>query len=259
MTLFSILPEWTCFLMTLIFVQFSHETGFRVGTIRRLKPGENPETAAGTISGIMIGLLAFILAFTFNGASNNHDQRKDLLIQEANAVRTTYQRSMQLPDPYRAKVRDLLREYVDIRLKMRGLRIADLKPLISRTMAIQSDLWSLVIDLHKKEPNTPMIGIFTESVNEVFDLNVKRFNAVTQGRISAVIWSVLYLLTFITMAMMGYRIGLNGIRSTFMELSLTLAFSSVLVLIIALDRPNGIMRIDPKPLGNVLKMLSAGS
>jgi len=259
MTLFSIVPEWVCFLMTLVFVQLSHETGFRIGTIRRLRPGENPETAAGTISGIMIGLLAFMLAFTFNGASTNHDIRKELLIEEANAIRTTYQRSMQLPDTYNTKVRDLLKEYVDIRLKLRGLRMSDLKPLIIRTMAIQDELWSLVIDLQKKEPNAPMLVLFTQSMNEVFDLNVKRFNAVTQGRISPVIWSVLYLLTFITMAMMGYRIGLSGIRSTFMELSLTLAFSSVLLLIIALDRPNGIMRIDPRPLSSVLKMLSSGS
>jgi len=250
------LPEWACFIATLIFVQFSHEIGFRIGAWRRLKPGENPETAAGTISGIMIGLLAFILAFTFNGASNNHDIRKDLMIDEANAVRTTYQRSMQLPDPYRANVRELLREYVDIRLKVRQLRMAGLKSAVSRIRTIQNDLWSIALELQKKEPNAPMMVLFTQSLNEVFDLHVKRYSAILQGRISTIIWIVLYLLTFITMAMMGYRIGLNGIRSTFMEMSLALAFSSILVLIIALDRPSGMLRIDPKALEDVLKMLT---
>lgn len=250
------LPEWACFIATLIFVQFSHEIGFRIGAWRRLKPGENPETAAGTISGIMIGLLAFILAFTFNGASNNHDIRKDLMIAEANAVRTTYQRSMQLPDPYRANVRELLREYVDIRLKVRQLRMVGLKSALNRIRTIQNDLWSIALELQKKEPNAPMIVLFTQSLNEVFDLHVKRYSAILQGRIATMIWVVLYLLTFITMAMMGYRIGLNGIRSTFMELSLALAFSSILVLIIALDRPSGMLRIDPKALEDVLKMLA---
>lgn len=259
MMLFYKIPEWMCFVATLIFVQASHEAGFKIGTRRRLKPGENPSTAAGTISGIMVGLLAFILAFTFNGASNNHDVRKDLIIEEANAVRTAYQRSMELPDPYRAQVRDLLREYVDIRLKARQLRRPDFKPALDRTLAIQNDLWSIALELQKKEPNTPMVGLFTESLNEVFDLHVKRMNAIFQGRISMLIWIMLYFLTFITMAMMGYKIGLHGIRSTFMEVTLALAFSSLLILIIALDRPDGIMRIHPRALIDVLNMLSSGS
>ncbi|MCX5666372.1 MAG: hypothetical protein NT036_04930 [Candidatus Omnitrophica bacterium] len=259
MTLFYRLPEWACFIATLIFVQISHEIGFRIGTMRRLKPGENPETAAGTISGVAIGLLAFMLAFTFNGASNNHDLRKDLLIDEANIVRTAYQRSMQLPDPYCANVRDLLREYVDIRLNMSQHRRGNFKQVFDRMKVIQHDLWSTALELQKKEPNTPMLGLFTESLNELFNLNAKRSNAFLQGRISIIIWIVLYFLTFITMTMVGYRIGLHGIRSTFMEITLALAFSAVLLLIITLDHPNGMLKVDPRPLADVLKILGSGS
>ena len=257
MAIFYRLPEWACFIATLIFVQLSHEIGFRIGTIRRLRPGENPETAAGTISGVAIGLLAFMLAFTFNGASNNHDLRKDLLIDEANTIRTAYQRSMQLPDPYCANVRDLLREYVDIRLNMSQLRRTNFRQAFNRMQAIQHDLWSTALELQKKEPNTPMLGLFTESLNELFNLNAKRSNAFLQGRISTIVWIVLYLLTFITMAMVGYRIGLHGIRSTFMEITLALAFSAVLLLIIILDHPNGMLKVDPRPLADVLKMISS--
>jgi len=259
MTIFYRLPEWACFVATLIFVQLSHEVGFRIGTIRRLKPGENPETAAGTISSVAIGLLAFMLAFTFNGASNNHDLRRDLILDEANTVRTVYQRSMQLPDPYRANVHDLLREYADIRLNTRQLGRANFKQAFSRMQVIQHDLWSTALEVQKKEPNTPMLGLFTESLNELSNLNAKRSNAFLQGRISIIIWVVLYFLTFITMAMVGYRIGLHGIRSTFMEVSLALAFSAVLLLIITLDRPNGMLKIDPRPLADVLKMISSDS
>ncbi len=258
MMIFYRLPEWACFVLTLIFIQLSHEAGFRIGTRRRLKPGENPETAAGTISGIMIGLLAFLLAFTFNGASNNHDLRRDLIVEEANAVRTAYQRSMLLTDPDRIQVRDLLREYVDIRLKIRQLRGNDMKQAFERVMAIQRDLWSIALETQKKEPNAPMITLFTQSLNDVFDLHVKRFSAVLQGRISIIIWIILYLLMFITMAMIGYRIGLHGVRSAFMDLTLTVAFASVLLLIIALDRTDGMLRIDPRPLVNVLNMISSG-
>ena len=47
----SILPEWACFILTLIFVLFSHEVGYRLGFKKSLKPGENPAEAAGALSG----------------------------------------------------------------------------------------------------------------------------------------------------------------------------------------------------------------
>lgn len=256
MTMFYRFPEWACFITTLVFVLISHEVGFRLGTRRKLKAGENPETAAGTISGVTIGLLAFILAFMFNGASNNHDFRKDTLGDEASTIRAVYQQSMQMPNTYRTNVRNLLREYVTIRLNMGQRQKTNFKQTFVRMKVIQQDLWSIALELQTKEPNTPMLGLFTESLNHLFDLNAKRSNAFIQGRISLLIWIVLYLLTFITMAMVGYRIGLSGIRSTFMELTLALAFSSVLILIIALDRPNGMLRLNPKPLVDVSKMLN---
>lgn len=258
MSLFFRLPEWACFIATILILQFFHEVGFRIGTIRRLRPGENPETAAGAISGITIGLLAFILAFTLNGASNNHDLRKDLLIKEANTIRTIYQSSMQMSEPYQTKVRGLLREYLEIRLKMHGFKINELRQLIGRAKNIQTELWSIALAVQKKEPATPMVASFTESLGHLFDLNTERINAITQGRISSLIWIVLYLLTIITMAMVGYRIGLHGIRSTFMELCLILSFALVLSVVIALDRPNGIMSTNMRPLSTVLKMIQAG-
>jgi hypothetical protein len=256
---FTDLPELAFFVVTIIFVLISYEVGFKFGTKRRLKPGENPETAAGTLSGTTLGLLAFMLAFTFNGAATTHHARKDLVFKEANAVRTTYQYSMAMPEPYRAKVHELLREYVDVRVNIPGLRPADIKPALERTMAIQNELWSTALTVQKNEKNVPMIGLFAESLSKVFDLHVERFETVFQSRIPSIIWVVLFLLTFITMAMMGYRIGLSGLRSTFIEVSMALSFSLVLLLILALDCLRGILQVSQKPLAEVLKMLSAGS
>lgn len=259
MVIFSRLPEWICFIATLVLLQFSHEVGFKIGTIRRLKPGENPETAAGALSGITIGLLAFMLAFTFNGASNNHDLRKDLFVQEANTVRAMYQSSLQMPEPYQIKVRNLLQEYLDLRIKMSGANTANLKQSVERLKKLQGELWSINLELQKKETSTPMSGLFMESLNKLFDLNTERVSAVTQGRIPSIIWTVLYLLTIITIVMVGYRIGLHGIRSTFMELCLIVSFSLILSLIIVLDRPNGVMRPNTRPLSAILNMVSTGA
>ena len=258
----SILPEWACFILTLIFVLFSHEVGYRLGFKKSLKAGENPSEAAGALSGTATVMLAFLLAFAFNGAASHNQLRKDLVIEEANAIRTTYQQSMGLPDPYRARIRDLLREYVDIRVNLGQihgqLRKVDLGRAITRTLAIQDDLWSLALVLQKKESSAPMVSAYTQSLGTVFDLHVQRFNAAFRTRLPPVVWAVLYLLAFITMAMIGYRVGLSGARSTFIEVGIALAFSLVLFLITSLDRTSGILRATQQPLIDLLSMIRGG-
>jgi hypothetical protein len=257
MTFISNVPEWVYLIVTLIYVLLSQEVGYRFGTRRRLKPGDNPVEAAGTMAGTAIGLLAFMLAFTFNGAASNHHARKDLVIEEANTIRTAYLQSMALPDPYRARVHDLLQEYLDIRVNAMKFNEAELQKALKRTTAIQSDLWSVALTLQQKEPNAPMVGPFTDSLQKIFNLHVQRFEAALQTHIPALIWIALYLLTFFAMAMIGYRIGLAGPRSTFIAVSMAMAFSAILLLIITLDRPVGLIKISQKPLVDVLATLHA--
>ena len=65
--------------------------------------------------GVTLGLLAFILAFTFGLASSRFDNRRQLLLDEANALGTTYLRAGMLPE-WGEEVRRLLRDYIGHRL-----------------------------------------------------------------------------------------------------------------------------------------------
>lgn len=223
-----------------------------------MRPEGNPEEAAGTMTGTATVMLAFLLAFAFNGAANHNQIRKDLVIEEANAIRTTYQQSMGLPDPYRARVRELLREYVEIRANLGKPATMGLDQAMKRTLAIQDDLWSEALILQKSVTNSPMVGPYTQSLNKVFDLHTQRFNAAFRTRIPLVIWSVLYLLAFITMSIIGYKVGLSGERSTFIEIGIALAFSMVFFLISSLDRTTGILSASQQPMLDVLRMIIAG-
>jgi hypothetical protein len=257
--MFLQLPEWVCFAVTVIFVLIAYEIGYKFGTRRRLKPGENPDSAAGALSGTTLGLLAFMLAFSFNGASSYHDLRKELLIDEANAIRTAYQQSVALPEPYRAEVHGLFQEYLDIRVNALNLSPEELKKALVRTKVIQDELWAMAIQLEQKEKGAPLADKFTESLGKIFDLHVNRVEAAFHTRIPSIIWIVLFSLTFLTMAMMGYRVGLSGARSLFIEVSTALAFSAVLIVIIALDQPLSMLKINPAPLADVLNMVRTGS
>ena len=65
--------------------------------------------------GAMLGLLAFILAFTFGLVAARFDTRRQVLLDEANAIGTTYLRAGMLPEQGE-KIRALLRDYVSVRL-----------------------------------------------------------------------------------------------------------------------------------------------
>jgi hypothetical protein len=74
------------------------------------------ETPVGEMVASTLGLLAFILAFTFGLAASRFDAKRQLLVDEANAVGTTYLRAEMLPER-RDEIRALLRDYVEVRIE----------------------------------------------------------------------------------------------------------------------------------------------
>jgi len=83
----------------------------------------------------------------------------------------------------------------------------------------------------EKNPNSIIVGLFIQSLNEVIDLHTKRVVAGLQSRIPTVIWLVLYAITVLAMAEMGYQTGLAGKRRPLSIPAVALAFSAVMVLI----------------------------
>src|SRR5215813_6547607 len=109
------LPLWALFISILLVVLLSVECGYRLGAYRRRRREEEKEAPLGTMVGAELGLLAFILAFTFGLAAARFDTRRQVLLDEANAIGTTYLRAGMLPERSE-EIRRLLRGYVGVRL-----------------------------------------------------------------------------------------------------------------------------------------------
>ena len=99
------LPLWGVFVAILFVVVLSVECGYRLGKYRRSRHELEKEAPVGTMVGATLGLLAFILAFTFGLAAARFDARRQVLLDEANAIGTTYLQTSFLKS---AKVRDAL-------------------------------------------------------------------------------------------------------------------------------------------------------
>jgi membrane protein YdbS with pleckstrin-like domain len=246
---------WAMWAATIIFVLLFVEVGFRLGRFRRLSDKEK-ESPVSAIVGATLGLLAFMLAFTFGTAASRFGTRRLLVLDEANAIGTTYLRAEMLAEPQRTEVRKLLREYVDVRLA--AVRPDQLEPAIRRSEELQNQLWQQAVAVSTQDSRSVIAGLFIQSLNEVIDLHSKRIAAGLRSRIPGSIWFGLYLLTAIAMTSVGYHAGLSGACRSIALLALVIAFSAVILLIADLDRPReGLLRVSQQAMIDLQKGMSA--
>ncbi|HEY5838122.1 MAG TPA: hypothetical protein VIT19_03735 [Pyrinomonadaceae bacterium] len=249
------LPIWIVFPVTLVIGLLAVEIGCRVARRRKERAKEKTEAPAAPIVAATLGLLAFMLAFTFGIAAARFEERRQALLSESNAIGTTYLRASVLPEPMAADARNLLREYVDVRLA--GADPSKLNEAISRSEELHKHLWSQAVGAAQKE-RSPMTSLFMQSLNDVINLHEKRVMAALHSRVPGVIWLGLYLLLVLSMAVLGYHEGISGSRRSLAGFALVLAFSTVLVVITDLDRPGeGLLRVSQQSLVNVRKTMAA--
>jgi hypothetical protein len=240
------LPLWGVFVAILIVVLLSVECGYRLGRYRRNRHEQEKETPVGTMVGATLGLLAFILAFTFGLAAARFDTRRQVLLDEANAIGTTYLRAGMLPER-REEIRALLRNYVDTRLE--AVRSGNIAEGMRQSENIQNDVWTHAIAVGEKNPNSIAVGLFVQSLNDMIDLHAKRAQASLRSRIPGAIWIGLLAVAALSLATMGYHAGMVGTRRSLAILAVAFTFSVVIELIADLDRPQeGVLKVSQHAL-----------
>ncbi len=214
------------------------------------------ETTASATVGATLALLAFTLAFTFAMAASRYDTRKQLVLEEANAIGTTYLRALLLPTLQASEVRELLRRYVDARLEA-AAQPGKRSEALARSEQLHELLWRQAVAAGSAQADSVMTGLFIASLNDVIDLHAKRL-AAWRNRIPPTIWLFLYLTAVLGMASMGYHTGLTGSRRTAAVIFLTLAFSGAMALIADLDRPQqGLIRVSQQAMQDLQASMRA--
>ena len=229
------LPIWGLLLATIAVVALALEGGFRLGKRQQLLSGGKSEVSAAMV-GATMGLLAFMLAFTFNGAAGRHDARKALVVEEANEIEKPWLRAGFLAEPYRSEIRGLLKNYVEVRVEAASAKM-DLQAATRQSEALHAKMWALAEEVGRQNSASITNGLFVQALNEVIDLHLKRVTVTIRNRVPTPIWATLFVLMVVGMVMMGTQIGIGGKRHLGMEVALAIAFSVVLFVIADLDRP----------------------
>ena len=239
----DVLPLWAFFVGTLLLAAAAIEGGLRLGRYRRRMSGMEKEQTIGTIVGATMGLLAFMLAFTFGLAATRFDARRKAVVDEANAVGTTYLRAGLLDDAPRNEVRALLRRYVDGRLRVS--ETGDVDAMLAESADIHRRLWAQAENVGRGDPHSITVGLFIESLNEMIDLQASRILIAVQSRVPIVLWLILYLTALLSMSEIGYQAGLSDSRRSPATFAMIVCFSLILLLIADLDRPReGFVRVN---------------
>jgi hypothetical protein len=239
--------------VVLIFVLFAlvsllaYELGFRIGNWWQVRtPGEQ-EGPTGMLVGSILALLAFLLAITMGMASDRFDTRRGLVLAEANSIGTTYLRAGYLPEPASSEIRNLLREYVPLRIAPSDR--ATLEAGIQRSAELLEELWAISEDVARTTDQGDLVSLYLDSLNETIDLHSSRVAAGVYARVPATVLWLLIGGSILTLAMVGYSAGLTGRRSPLSAIVLVLALGAVTVLVIDLDRPrDGFVMVSQQPM-----------
>jgi hypothetical protein len=151
-TIIPRIPLPAVFFGTFLLVILSIFLGYKIGVYQRKRYGGKEETPVGTVVGATLGLLAFMLAFTFGITAARFDARKQLVLDDVNAIGTLFLRTDFLVEPYRTEIRKLLRDYVHLRTEWID-HPEKLEEDLTLSEEIQNKVWSRAVEAVAKTTN----------------------------------------------------------------------------------------------------------
>ena len=233
------IPLWGIFLGTLMITLLSLEVGFQSGKWKRRSLPAEEKIQVGPFVAASLSMLAFMLAMVFSNVQTRSHQRMQVALDEARVTGSAYRAAAALPAAERAEVRQLLNDYVSLRVEaLQDGTAQRLQQALDRSGELQSVLWSRAVTFADQHP-TPVTSLFMQSVNKVIESHEKRITVSIHYRLPGILWIVLYGLLILANAQGGYASAMASRRRLIaITLSATLAFSVVLLLVVSLDRPH---------------------
>jgi hypothetical protein len=220
------------------------EIGFRIG-MRFRKTAGGEET--GILDGAIFALLGLLLGFAFAGAVDRFGHRRDLIIHEANAIHTAYQRVDLLNAEDQPAVRMLFHSYIDARLKMYDLLDAggDPQPAWRETGQVQAQLWSAALrGVNQDGVKDDAPEIVLPALNEMFEVATERRVALAL-HLPGLILYLLIAVSLLGALLAGNGMARSGTRHVLHAAIFAAAVSLTIYAILDLDHPRaGFIRLD---------------
>ncbi|MCL4181243.1 MAG: DUF4239 domain-containing protein [Verrucomicrobia bacterium] len=221
------------------------ELGWRLGRQQRGQSEESSRAGLGAVEGAVFALMGLLVAFTFSGAASRFDQRRQLIVEESNAIGTAWLRLDLLSAEARTELRELFRQYLDRRLAAYAKMpdVAAAMGELAKANALQGGIWSRAVAACQESPG-PLTAQVLPALNAMFDLASTR-TAVTQMHPPGIIYIMLGALALMSSMLAGYAMSGSRARSWIHTLGFALIIAISVYVILDLEFPRtGLIRVD---------------
>jgi hypothetical protein len=235
------------------------EVGFRIGRRSGNQVAPDAKSQHLTVEAGLLGVLGLMLGFTMAMALNRFELRKQIVLQEAQAIGSAHLFTRLLPTEESKEIGDLLRAYTSVRIRPENRHDVYEQIAAARreSARLQGALWARAAAYGLKDPSPVRAGMLLQSLKEVIQLDAARWMAF-QDHVPAAVIYVIALVGLLAVMVVGYTFGLTGVRQPFSIYMLSLAITMVLWIIIDLDRPrDGHIRVNQQPLLDLQEQLGS--
>jgi len=253
---FGMLPTWALYVFIVLVSVGVIALGAWIGYIRYQSGLREPEAPIDTAVAAILGLLAFMLGFTFSLTWSRFANRNSMIMSQAKTLTACYLRTSLIPEEQKHELRMLLREYLNVLLEIQNL--GEIEKGIARIEELQVLIWNQTATLVQEEMDSELRSLFTSAVNDLFSLYIERKTIALVYRIPDAIWSSLLFLAGMGMFAFGYQTGMSGMRRIFQMPFIPIAFSVVIVLIADLNATfvQRRFKVSKKPLLDVQDLMA---
>jgi len=225
------------------------ELGFRLGRKHRRASDDAAKSHIGALQTALLGLLALLLGFTFAMSVTRFETRKNLVLEEANAIGNAYWRSQLLPPAAREPIAKLLLDYTTTALEFSDAdndkeRLATAGATSRR---IERQIRSTAASVLENPPSISTI-MFIQAINEMAQVNEKRRVAL-ENHVPEPVFYLLFIVTGGAMGFIAYGTGLHKRRRLISTGLFAMLISLVLTFILDIDQPaSGVITVSQESM-----------
>jgi hypothetical protein len=224
----------------------SLEVGRRLGMRRLASDPEGARAGFGAVEGAVFGLLGLLVAFTFSGAAGRFDVRRQLIVEETNAIGTAWLRIDLLSPNAQPPLRDSFRRYVDARLSAYG-KLPDVEAAfreLARANAMQGEIWTRAVTACRTDGSPPATMLLLPALNQMIDITTTRTMA-AQTHPPTIVFAMLSGLALVSSLLAGYGMAGGKRRSWVHMVSLAAILATTVYVIGDIEYPRlGLIRVE---------------
>jgi hypothetical protein len=240
-------------LLVLLVLSFGLGYLLRTRTFGSIKTTSVEEGQEGLIVSAIMAVVGLLIGFTFSLSVQRFEERRMLVVTEANAIGTAYLRAQLLDEPDRTRLSNLLVAYTDNRIALAGMRKGS-KPLLDKNDGLLTQIWAAVSAASKTQRgqtiSTPLLFAF----NDLIDHDTLR-KAARVTQIPGLVMAMLYVFLIAAAAIVGFV--LSGRRQRMIAIVMLLLLTFAISIIVDLNSPtSGSIRESQQPMLLTKQLLS---